>query len=62
MRLQVQLRLPPQFYLLLNHLVYSYALAIALTSVTQVQSEVHLLVHSQVHLFVRLYIDLKVHL
>ena len=61
MRLQVQHSVPPQFHLLLNHFIHSYALSIAWPSAIQMQPKVHLLVHSQVHLFVDLYIDLEGH-
>ena len=62
MRLQVQHRMLPQFHLLLNHIVHSYALTIGRKRATQVQPEVHFLVGSKVHFFVHLYIDLEVHL
>ena len=35
--LQMQLRVPPQFHLLLNHFINSYAMTIAWASVTQMQ-------------------------
>ena len=46
MHFQVEYKVLSQFHLLLDHIVHSYAL----TSETQVQPEVHLLVQSQVHL------------
>ena len=55
MHFQVQYRVPPQFHLLLNHIVHSYVLTIAWASETHVQPEVHLLVQSQVH-FLRILI------
>ena len=62
MHLQVQLRVPHQFHLLLNYFVHSYALTIAWKSATYMQPEVHLLVQPQVQLFEHIYIDLEVHL
>ena len=62
MHFHVQYRVLPQFHLLLNDIVHSYALTTAWAIATQVQPEVHLLVQSYVHLFVDLYIDLEVHL
>ena len=62
MLVQVQDRVPPQSYILLNHFLQSYAFTITCTSATQVQPEVHLLVQLQVHLLLHLYIDLEVHL
>ena len=50
MHFQVKDRVLPQFHLLLNDIVQSYAFTIAWTSEIQVQPEVHLLVQSEVHL------------
>ena len=62
MHLQVQLRVPLPFHLLLNHLVHTYAMTIAWNSATHMQPEVYLLVQPQVQLFEHIYEDLEVNL
>ena len=61
MRFQVQHRVLPEFDILFNHFVQNYTLIITLTSATEMQPEVQLLVEPQLHLFVKLYVDLEVH-
>ena len=60
MRFQVQHRVPAEFGILLNYFVQNYTLIITLTSATQMQPEVQLLVEPQLHLFMKLYVDLEV--
>ena len=60
MRFQVQHRVPAEFGILLNYFVQNYTLIITLTSATQMQPEVQLLVKPQLHLFMKLYVDLEV--